>query len=726
MKRQLLLSLILGLFVAVFGDQRRVWVLFVILLLGCCWTLGADGDDKKVTAVYIEGEIIVDGDLDEPEWSLAQPATDFIQNEPRTGQPATERTEVRFLYNNENLYVGLWAFDSAGRSGIRVHEVKRDYSPWENDNFAIMLDTFNDDRNGFLFNINPRGGKRDTQIGGDGTVANTDWDTIWYAKSKITESGWQAEIAIPFKSLRFKEGEEQVWGVNLLRRIRRKAEDAHWSPVPRPWGVSRVSEGGELNGIKGIRQGHNLILKPYLSMPIVRREADDVDFVPEVGLDAKYGLTPGLTLDLTVNTDFAQVEADDQQINLTRFSLFFPEKRDFFLENAGIFEFRSNRDLIPFFTRRIGLSSGRVVPIFGGARLTGRVGKYVLGLFTMQTQELEETPSTNFSVARIRRDILVNSEVGGIFINKQENGGDFNRTYGLDANLKFGFLDIASFVLNTDSPGIEGDDKAARVRVAYQDRFWDVQGEYLLIEKDFNPEVGFAPRRGIRKSRGRFGIKPRPGERIPSVRDFRPSVAIDYITNEENILETRIVDSRFAVLFQDISYLVFSHKTIFERLDEPFFIRPTQSIPIGDYDFNEFSAFFASDPSRMFGGNAFVSTGGFFDGDKDTYSLGFHLQPGYHFRADVTWSHDDVSLPSGDFTTQLVNTRLNYSFTPSVFLNTLIQYNSTRREISSNIRFNFIYKPLSDFFLVYNERRSTTGEVRERALIAKVTYVLDF
>jgi len=238
--------------------------------------------------------------------------------------------------------------------------------------------------------------------------------------------------------------------------------------------------------------------------------------------------------------------------------------------------------------------------------------------------------------------------------------------------------------------------------------------------------VGFAPRRGIRKSRGRFGIKPRPGERIPSVRDFRPSVAIDYITNEENILETRIVDSRFAVLFQDISYLVFSHKAIFERLDEPFFIRPTQIIPIGDYDFNEFFVYFASDPSRMFGGNASVSTGGFFDGDKDSYSLGFHLQPGYHFRADLTWSYDDVSLPSGDFTTQLVNTRLSYSFTPSVFLNALIQYNSTIKEISSNIRFNFIYKPLSDFFLVYNERRSTTGEVRERALIAKITYVLDF
>ncbi|MCZ6770187.1 MAG: hypothetical protein O7D93_13170, partial [Acidobacteria bacterium] len=399
---------------------------------------------------------------------------------------------------------------------------------------------------------------------------------------------------------------------------------------------------------------------------------------------------------------------------------------DFFLENAGIFKFRPNRDLIPFFTRRIGLSRGRLVPILGGVRLTGKVGQYTLGFFTMQTQELEETPSTNFSVTRIRRDILVRSEVGGIFINKQENDGDFNRTYGLDANLKFGFLDIASFVLKTDSPGIEGHDKAASIGVAYRDRFWEVQGEHLFIEKDFNPEVGFAPRRGIRKSMGRFGIRPRPGERMPGVREFGPSVAIDYITNEENTLETRIVDSRFAVLFQDISYFVFSHKAIFERLDEPFFIRSNQSIPIGDYEFNEFSAFFASDPSRMFGGSASVSWGGFFDGDKNSYSLGFLLQPGYQFRADLTWSHDDISLPSGDFTTQLVNTRLSYSFTPSAFLNSLIQYNSTRREISTNIRFNFIYKPLSDLFLVYNERRSTTGEVRERALIAKVTYVLDF
>ena len=689
-----------------------------------------------MTAIYAEGEIVVDGNLDEPEWRLAQPATDFVQSDPRMGEPATERTEVRILYDDENLYLGVYCFDSAGEQGLIITDVRRDFVVREIDYFSVAFDTFNDNRNAFLFGSNPGGAKRDGQVRGDGSDLNFDWDGVWDVKTKITESGWQIEMVIPFKTLRFRESERQEWGVNFARSIRRKNEFILWSPVPRPRTLSSVSFAGAVDGLDGIRKSRNLYFKPYISAPVVRKRGDDVDFVPEAGFDVKYGLTPGLTLDLTVNTDFAQVEADLQQINLTRFSLFFPEKREFFLENAGIFQFgKSSRrfgrssafDVLPFFSRRIGISQGRIVSILGGARLSGRMGRYTLGVLSLQTDKFEETPSTNFSVVRLRRDLLSHSDVGGLFINKQVSGGEHNRTYGVDANFRFfDSLEVIPFAVKTESPGRSGKDTAANLSIALVDPFWDALAEYLTIEENFNPEVGFVPRTGIRKSRGRFGVKPRPRERVPWIRQVQPSLEVNYITDQENVLETRSVQSSFSILFQDNSNFRFSHRARFERLDEPFGIRPGQEIPVGDHHFAEYSVSFSSNRSRVFSGSASVQTGEFFDGDKDSYGLGFLFKPNYHFTADISWEHDEVALPTGDFTTNLVNTRLLYSFSPRMFLNALIQYNSTVREIESNIRFNFIHKPLSDFFLVYNERRSTTGEVQERALIAKITYIFDF
>jgi hypothetical protein len=715
--------------------------LYLPLLATCLTVAGAgaqtdpqnSGQKRSIQVLRIQSEIVIDGEFDEAEWQRAEPAKDFIQQEPIMGEPTSERTEVRLLYDDTTLYVGIYCFDSAGEKGIVVTNVRRDVSPFEGDYFGVLLDTFNDDRNAFVFGTNPRGAKRDGQMAGNGESSNFDWDAVWHVKSKITEQGWQAEMAIPFKTLRFREGEDQVWGLNLTRKIRRKNEDAHWAPIPRPFRINRVSLAGELNGLSSIRQGRNLYIKPYLSLPVVRREQDDVDFLPEPGLDLKWGMTPGLTLDLTANTDFAQVEADQQQINLTRFSLFFPEKREFFLENAAIFEFgksprewgASGRDVIAFFTRRIGIDQGELVPILGGARFSGTAGKYRVGLLSMQADDFETTPSTNFSVARVRRDILDSSNFGGIFINKQ-GGEQHNRTFGMDANLKFEALNISTFLLKTDTSGVNGEDMAGDFSVAWKDRLLDIRTEFSSIQDNFNPEVGFVPRRGIRKSRGYFVFKPRPGERIPWVREFRPSFVIDYITDQENVLETRAYDAAFTTEFQDTGLLQLGVEGNFERLDEPFFIRPGQPISAGDYQFEEFFASYSSDKSRMFSGELSGATGSFWDGDRSTYGVEFRFQANYQFRADVAWTRNDIDLPSGAFKTDLVTSRLSYSFSTDLFLNALIQYNSTLREISSNIRFNYIYKPLSDFFLVYNERRSSTGEVRERALIAKFTYLFDF
>ena len=448
----------------------------------------------------------------------------------------------------------------------------RDYAPRESDHFTMVLDTFNDNRNGFEFSTNPGGAKRDGQISGDGETRNVDWYGIWQVRTQITEMGWQAEVAIPFRTLRFRDDEQQVWGLNFGRRFRRKNETSHWSALPRPFGTNRVSMAGELNGLSGIRQGKSLYMKPYISTPVVRREGDDVDFTPDVGLDLKYGVTTGLALDATVNTDFSQVEADQQQINLTRFSLFFPEKREFFLENSGLFQVKrvgrgpgsGNRDLIAFFSRRIGLSGGRAVPILGGTRLTGRVGQYRIGLLSIQTDEFKETLSTNFSVARVRRDILLNSDVGGIFINKQA-GSEHNRTYGVDSHLRFlRYLEVAFFFLKTGTPGLAGKDKAGNIFVGWEDQRYNIQGDYLSIEENFNPEVGFVPRKGIRKSRGAFSINFRPEERIPWIREVRPSTGIEYITNQDNRVETKNFDQTLSIDFENGALFGLTHRVRFE------------------------------------------------------------------------------------------------------------------------------------------------------------------
>jgi hypothetical protein len=694
-----------------------------------------------VRAVRTSEAIEIDGYLNEATWETAEPATDFIQKLPDAGELASEQTEVRLLYDDENLYVGVYCFDSAGSAGIVVNDISKDFFTLDSDGFQIVLDTFDDNRNGFLFGTNPKAGRFDMQIAADGNGGNSSWDGIWYVETQITDRGWQVEMAIPFKTLRFRRDSELAWGVNFERRVRRKFEDSYWSPLPPPYRLGRVSLAGALEGIEGVQHGRNLWIKPYATAPITRLEGDDVDFKPDAGLDLKYGLSSQLTLDLTLNTDFSQVEADEEQVNLTRFSLYFPEKRDFFLENASIFDWGRRKrgpqqrpELLPFFSRRIGLAEDEdennvVVPILGGGRMTGRAGPYSVGLLSLQTMEyLGAAPSTNFTVARVRRDILRQSDIGGIFVNKDGMGdGNQNRTYGADANFNFfKYLDLTTYFLRTETPGISDRDQAADFEFAWVDGFFELQAGHLRIGENFNPEVGFAPRTGIHKSSGEFGITPRPGNAIPWIREFNPSIQAEYISDEENVLETRKVESRFSVTFSDSSRLSFGREDNFERLDEPFEIREGQFIDVGDYPFHEYQVFFRSDRSRAVSVEARASTGGFYDGDRDSLRFGLALHPSYKLSSEVSLSRNQIDLVSGAFDTNLISTKVGYSFSNRVFLNALIQYNSVDNDVISNIRFHFLHHPLSDFYLVYNERRASSGDVLDRALIAKLTYLFAF
>ena len=693
----------------------------------------AEREQREVFAYRTNSPIVLDAVLDEPAWADAEPATDFIQREPFEGEPATEKTEIRVLYDDEAIYFGATMYDPEPEKLI-INSLRQDFSMSEDDGVSFYLDTFNDDRNSYAFFINPAGAKRELQSVDEGRDQNLPWEDVWEVKTRIAEEGWYAEVRIPFKSLRFPDSEEQLWGINFQRRVRRRNEQAFWSLMPRRFISFNVSYAGDLLGLEGVHPGRNFKFKPFAIGELRDFSGDDLDSTGDVGLDLKYSLSSGLTLDATLNTDFSQVEVDEQQINLTRFSLFFPEKRDFFLENAGIFAFGSTgqrnapQDVILFFSRRIGLSSqGQPLPILGGARLTGRLGKWGLGLFNMQTRDSDSDPANNFTVLRIKRNILSNSELGALFVNRDSNlSGDYNRTFGLDANFRFwDNFRIASFLAATRTPGVDQGDLAGRIWVEWKTNLWEARTGYLDIGENFNAEVGFVPRRDIRKSDSSFGWRPRPRS-ISWIREFFPNVQLQYFNDQEGRLVTRTTDLKFQIILEDGGGFEIGQSLRFERLDEPFSIRRNVQIAPGDYHFNHWFAQFNSNPSAAVSGRIKYESGDFFDGTRKGLQLRLDLKPHYRFTASGQFRWDRLKLSQGTFSSRLVSTRLEYSFSTQMFLSAFLQYNSDLREVSTNLRFNLIHRPLSDIFVVYNEQRDTFGpHLLDKSLTLKYTHLLD-
>ncbi|MCZ6750281.1 MAG: DUF5916 domain-containing protein [Acidobacteria bacterium] len=696
--------------------------------------------ERRLQAVKITEKITVDGRLNETAWSSAPQANNFTQNEPLEDQPASEKTQVSVLYDNNTLYFGIYAHDSdPGR--LIISELKKDFNPGAGDSVGIILDTFRDERNGYHFVINPAGAKWDAQMANEGRETNENWDAVWSVKTLMVEDGWTAEIAIPFKTLKFRNSDVQTWGINFHRMVRRKNEDSFWSPMPRIYSLSRVSLAGTLEGLEGVRPGANVRIKPYVISSFGQfadgRRDTDADF----GVDAKYGLTPGLTWDFTYNTDFSQVEADDEQINLTRFSLFFPEKREFFLENSGIFQFsggsdrgpaasRPSRDMLFFFSRRIGLSEDRApVPILGGTRLTGRAGPFELGFLNIQQREQEGSPATNFTVARVRRNFLGNSDIGVMLVNKEvQDSPYFNRVAGVDANFRFGqTLNLYSFLAKSWTPSGGGRDLAGRVSLHYLDNMWSFRSSYTSIQEDYTNEMGFVPRKGIRKFAGLFGREFRPVKTRRTIRRFYPHLPVEYILDADGNLETRGVNYHFILELQNGSTFEIGLNTFLERLSEPFTINTRKNvvIPAGVYTYHEYMLTGQTDSSRLISGNLRLFSGPFFTGYKHSYNVSGTLRLNHRFNTSIGTIHNNINLPEGHFKTNLVNFRFNYSFSTAMFLNGLIQYNTDSQQWSSNIRFNLIHRPLSDLYIVYNERRDTiSSQLIDRAIIAKFTYMI--
>jgi hypothetical protein len=707
------------------------------------------GEPYSIDAILVTQGPTIDGSLDDAVWQQGTLLDGFIQQEPDEGAPVSERTEVRILYDAQTLYLAVRAFDSEP-DAITATEMRRDSDRLlDEDNFQIILDTFQDSRSAYMFVTNPLGAQLDQQVSNEGeggragfglasTNVNRDWDGVWHVEARQTADGWQAEIAIPLVTLRFPDAEPQSWGINFMRNIGRKNEQAYWTPIPKPYTITRVSLAGTINGLHSMDRGNDLRVTPFATTGGNRvREAGitDDDFQRDIGIDVKYGITAGLNLDLTINTDFAQAEVDDEQVNLTRFALFFPEKRDFFLENAGQFNvgsvasFRRLADL--FFTRRIGLTAaGDNVPILGGARITGKIGRNDIAIMDVQTVDAFGFSGTNFLVARYGRNILTRSKIGALFINKEEtNGGHFNRTYAIDATLApLANLTAAAFLAKTETPGDFTDDHAGYLNVTWLSEGWRIYGEHADFGDDFNPEVGFLPRRGVRQSKVHVERSPRPDRW--GIRSLTPMYSLTYTTDQTGRLVTRRHHFMNGTTFDNGAYLNMWVNFHTEVLDDPFTVSDGVAIAPGRYSFADWRLQFRSSPARRGYYELLYSPQDFFDGTRtDTQAkLGARLTN--QFSAEASYARNDVSLPAGDFVVDLASFRLDYALSPTMTLRGITQYNSARDQWGTSARLRWTYKPGSDFYLAYDDVRrdpnDPTGllQYRDRRVILKVAHLL--
>lgn len=704
---------------------------------------------RELTALRAESPIRLDGVLDEEAWRRAAPATGFTQSEPREGQPATERTEVFIAYDAQYLYIGAMMHDSDAAREV-VNDIRKDFREDDQDDFEVILDTFRDRRNGYVFIVNPAGGRVDRQVSNEGREINSSWDAVWDVRTQRRPDGWSAEFRIPFRTLRFEPGADQRWGINFSRRIRRKNEVTFWAPVPRAFNLMRLSMAGDLAGLHPGQSGRDIRVKPYLISTTVREVGgSSFDGKLNGGVDAKVAVTRGLTLDLTVRPDFAQVEADEQQVNLTQFSQFFPEKREAFLENSGIFYVgdaaRLNRVFIPatpdddnllFFSRRIGIREDRKpLEIDAGARLTGVAGGFAIGLINMQVRGDAATDANNYSVLRLRRNVGGGSDIGVLYMQRQstDQADDVNRVAGFDANIRFfNRLDWNSYLVTTRTQGESGDQYAARTSLNYEGNFFHGKGGIMSLGEGYNNDLGFYRRTGVKKWFADIGIRPRPEAlRRRGIRELHPHIVWELFTDQGNHMVQKRLHSGQTFFFENGGVVEFSYNPAFNLLGAPLRLNPrADALPAGPYGWNEFGILANTDQSKPVSLSSRWTFGGLYNGSQATVSATLTWRPNYHVRLSAGVQRTDASLdlPRGDFVNSVYTVRANYSFTPAMFVDALSQYDPVSKQLNANVRFNLIHHPLSDLFLVYNDQRFLTTEAQTpgRSVALKFTQMMSF
>lgn len=686
--------------------------------------------------------IIVDGRLDEADWLRADVMTDFVQQLPHTGHAAKFRTVVRVLYDEDYLYVSGMNYDAEPTRAITTG-LARDFDSGNSDVFGLTIDTFHDRRNSFLFLVNPKGAIRDEQTFNDSRTIVDAWEGIIDVRTAIVDSGWVVEMRIPTRTLRF-DGRRpvQTWGFNVLRRVRRTNESSYWSPLDRQYRIHRMSKAGTLTGLEGLHQGRNLQLKPYVVGSNSRGAqvpSSSLGGSADAGADLKYGVTPSMTMDLTYNTDFSQVEVDQEQLNLTRFSLFFPERREFFIENSGSFTFgdvqernyrmgASLSDFSLFNSRRIGLTSdGRPLPILGGARVTGRAAGVEVGALGMRTRAGLGRPAEEFAVARLRRNVFGNSDVGVVVLNRNPvDSGGANLSYGLDANIRlFGNMVMNSYYAASRAPGDSADGDAARLSVAYRSAFWNTSAMWKRVTDDFQPGLGFVRRRAMEQWFGTVGMHWRP--RSNRLQEVVTYVDGEYIADPAARLETRTFTAGADVFFQPDGSLTIEGNDTFDRLDTGFEIFPGVNVPAGGYTLRDAQVRYTSGQARPLFGSVSLSSGEFYGGTRRTYGGGATWRVKYFLSLEGSFQRNDVDLPGGSFLADVASTRIRYAWSTRLFGSAFVQYNTQSKSFVTNARVNFRYAPLSDVFLVFTERRNRETNVRnERSMALKVTRLMAF
>jgi hypothetical protein len=700
-----------------------------------------------VRAHRIASPLRIDGRLDEEFYKTIAPISGFVQQEPDEFKPATEQTEAWIFFDNDNVYIAARNYESHPERRV-ANEMRRDTNQLrQNDTFGVMFDTFHDKRNGYIFYANAIGGFADSQVTDEGPP-NTDWNTVWDVRTANFDGGWTIEMAIPFKSLRYQPGTEQAWGVNLRRVVRWKNEWSYLAQVPRALttfrGLLKISSAGTLEGLQVPSGSANLEVKPFV---LAGASSDNTvtpalrnDRTGRIGGDAKYGLTQNITADLTINTDFAQVEVDEQQVNLTRFNLFFPEKRDFFLEGLGTFAFagRASAGLAAgtgdapylFFSRRIGLDQSRVIPLEAGGRVTGKAGKVTFGALNVQTgdDQAAHIASANFTVLRAKRDILRRSSIGAMLTHRTATPGRVgsNQGMGIDTSMSF-YQNVRfdAYLAGTRSEGRDGDNLSYRGFFDYNADLYGVQFERLVVEPNFLPEIGFVRRTDMRRNFGMLRFSPRP-HGVKHVRKISTQASLNYLTNNHNRLDTREAIGRIEAEFTNSDLFSVSYTDNYERLVRPFAIATGVTLPVGAYNFNTTRIGYIGGQQRRVSGEVVLEVGTFYNGDRTTISVNTaRLQVTPQVSLEPSISINRVDLVQGSFTAKVARTRATYTITPRMFVSGIAQYNSAGASLGSNLRFRWEYRPGSELFVVYTddynteEQRADVTALRNRAFVIK-------
>jgi hypothetical protein len=708
----------------------------------------ARGADGRVTvrATRLAERIVLDGQLTEGVYTTTASFGDFIQQEPDEGRPATERSEVWIFFDNVNVYVAA-RFWKSNPADLIANEMRKDeMGIFRNDCIGVVLDTFHDRRSGYYFNTNALGAVRDALLVNENQNANLDFNAVWDVRSHRFAEGWSTEMAIPFKSLRYPGQREQTWGLLVQRIDWKKNEMSYLTSIPASYGgagIWKVSSSATLVGIEAPERGGRLEVKPYTvsSLTTDRTAAVPVsnDGAIDVGLDARYRLTRSLNVDVTYNTDFAQVEVDSQQLNLSRFTLFYPEKREFFLEMQNILSFgpttgpggqRAANDPTPilFFSRQIGLADGQAIPVIGGGRLLGRAGGFTIGAFSMRTAAADggRVPATTFSTVRVRRNVLRRSAVGMLATRRSPSGGrdGSNTVIGTDANLRFRQdIEFNGYVALSQTAGKTHDTASYLAQFRYAGDRYGAEATRLGVGTGFDPQMGFVPRRGFVRNYGFVRFSPRPA-RWPGIRKVGWEGSIDRINASSGTLETRDVKAVFRLVRAAGDEVNATVDDLRDRPQTAFTVAGATIAP-GDYRFRDLRVNYLLGPQRRIVGTMTAAHGGFYGGDRSDAGYTGRLSLTSRFMVEPSLSVTRLRMPTGTFTAQLIGARTTVAMSPRMFATALLQYNSGARRIGANVRFRWEYRPGSDVFVVYSDGRDTrtrgVPDLLNRSIAVKVT-----